>query len=241
MGRDAVTRLAAVRWVLLVVLVVVNVALFSHVRGELDESVSQDQLAARAPSPVASPPAEKVTVVGDEQGPPALVVTGQSTVLSRAAAELPWQAEVVSAPTSTFTTPAGDAPGDLFRVIRARESLVEYRHIVIQGGLGNVETDPDRLRTALLHLLDEVSAKVGSGVTITLMGPLPSEGAGPTRVDLALRDAVQARGIVYVDPVARGWTLEDEDLVDQVADALAEAARLDRGPAASADPGAGGG
>lgn len=234
LSRGGKSTASTVRWALLAVLVAVNVGLFLAARDDLDsQQASQERLVPSAapatPSPTSSPVS---TLVGPPEGPRALLLSGSAVLANAAAAELSWRTEVVDATSDSFTLDGGARAGDLILGVRARDDLAGFDHVVVQGGAGDVDVDLDVLETAVLHLLDEVLAKVGPDTTVTLVGPVPDGTDGIAAVNEALSAAAEARDVAYVDPVDAGWAVTDDDLGQEVADALAAAT----GSAASAPP-----
>ena len=137
---------------------------------------------------------------------------------------LGWEVDVVGDLGGTYTAEQANGPGDLIPAVRARRDLASYDHIVVSGGQYDLTSDPETLRTAVLHLLDYLRAQARPDTSLTLIGPVPLERPvepALQQVDEVLRNATADRRIHYISAVEQDWTRDSATLASDTADALA--------------------
>lgn len=155
------------------------------------------------------------------QDRPVLLLAGSSLLTDgqRVVDALGHGGRAVTAPGAGF----GTGQPSLTQLVAEQDIDPEQDAVVVQGGAADAELEPQVLDLLAQQLVDRLRKKVSPSTAIVLIGPLP--GSLPEEQLLRVRDvlagAARAKSVTFVDPVAQGWSLDDPDLAQQLADVIA--------------------
>lgn len=159
-------------------------------------------------------------------GQPRVLVVGGSSIAGalELAPELGRNSRVVIVDGGGFARSDRTGGRTVTAAVRTLPELADFDRIVLQGGEADHPAPAREVCVALLHLVDYVQA-AAPHARIVVVGPIPAQAVPPPStvlVNQALRSCADYERVRYVDALDRGLVDSDPELVEKLAEAVAE-------------------
>ncbi|MCO7218754.1 SGNH/GDSL hydrolase family protein [Klenkia sp. PcliD-1-E] len=173
---------------------------------------------AVAPGPVADPPVPDdvldLLVIGDSYAAGDGAQTAMTSFAWETGRDLGARTAVDAVGGTGFVNPGPSGRDQRYatRVAALPDAVLDVDVVVVEGGLNDRQKPPDDVRDAAEGVLRSLVARAPHAqvVLVGATAPQPAAAQDSVAVNTALAGAARAVGVVFVDPVARGWFPADE-------------------------------